>query len=148
MAWKKGSTFLVVRSALLMSCLLGSPFVQRRFRMRRGFGRRRLTPPVGRLIGVDRNALYVAARLLRLRERDGQNSVLKLRLRLVFLDALQRNLALERPVVAFTEEFGAVAPFGLLLAADRKNAVGDLDLYVFLAETWKLGRNRYCLVGF
>src|SRR4051794_5999560 len=79
-------------------------------------------PPPDLSIGVDRDALDVLRRLLRFRQRDGQNTVAKRRLGLVFPDALQRNLALERSVIALAEELAFIIALGLLLAADRQHA--------------------------
>src|ERR1700741_4368318 len=128
-----------------------APFVERRVDMRLGRRRRRWCRRLQASVGVDRDTFDVTGRLLRLRKRHGQDAILKVRLGFVFLDALQRNLTFERSVVALADEFRFVAALGLLLAADRKNAVGHLDLDVLFAETGKFGGNRHrlgCLADF
>src|SRR6201987_2305644 len=125
-----------------------APFVERRVDMRLGRRQRRWCRRLQASVGVDRDTFDVAGRLLRLRQRHGQDAIFEVCLGLVFLDALQRNLTFERSVVALADEFRFVAALGLLLAADRKNAVGHLDLDVLFAETGKFGGNRHRLVGF
>jgi hypothetical protein len=65
------------------------------------------------LIIVARDSFDVAGRLLRLRKRHGQDAILEVRLRIVFFDAVERNLAFERSVVALADEFRFVAALGL-----------------------------------
>src|ERR1700747_358357 len=125
-----------------------APFVERRVDMRLGRRQRRWCRRLQASVGVDRNTFDVAVRLLRLRQRHGQDAIFEVCLGLVFLHALQRNLTFERSVVALADEFRFVAALGLLLAADRKNAVGQLALDVLFAETGKFGGNRHLLVGF
>src|ERR1700739_1845388 len=130
-----------------MSCLLFAPF-SRDGLMRdwagKHWGRYRPHPAS---VCVDSNAFDVRARPLGFRKRHSQDAVLEIRLGLVFLDALQWNLTFERSVVALSDEFRFVIAFGLLLTADRENAVGDLDLNVLFSESREFGRNRNCLVG-
>src|ERR1043165_1649790 len=71
-----------------------------------------------RSVRVDRDALDVVARLLALRQGHGQDTVAESGLRLVLLHAIERDLALERAVIALAEELSLVAALGLLLAAD------------------------------
>src|ERR1700741_1690637 len=125
-----------------------APFVERRVDMRLGRRRRRWCRRLQASVGVDRDTFDVTGRLLRLRKRHGQDAIFEVRLGLVFLDALQRNLTFERSVVALADEFRIVAAFGLLIATDRQNAVGDFDLNVLFAETRKFGGNRHRLVSF
>src|SRR5206468_12521683 len=98
-------------------------------------------------VGVDGDPIDVLARLFGLRQADAQHAIAEVGLGLVYLDAIERNAALERAVVALAVSF-AIIVFGLLLAADRQHAVGNFDLNVLFAQAGKLGGNSDGLVGF
>src|SRR5947207_9842766 len=71
-------------------------------------------------VAVDGDPLDVLARLFGLRQADGQHAIAEVGFGLVLLDAIERNAALERAVVALAV-FAAIVVFGLFLAADRQD---------------------------
>src|SRR5690349_20576805 len=105
---------LFMRSAWLMAVSSAAPFSKRRVDM----GLKEVAqapPPSVRFdsVCVDRDALDVLGRLLGLRQRHGQDAVAEIRLRLVGLDVLERDLPLERAVIALGNEFRLIAALSL-----------------------------------
>ena len=64
----------------------------------------------GALVGIDSDPLDVLARLFGLRQADGQYAIAEVGFGLVLLDAIERNAALERSVVALAV-FAALVVF-------------------------------------
>lgn len=100
---------------------------------------RRLSPSAR----VDLNTLDVLGCLFRLWQAHCQHAVAGRGFGFVFLDTLERILAL-----AIAEELAFVVVLGLPLAANGKDAVGDFDLNVLLVHAGQLRRDRDGLVGF
>src|ERR1041385_3205075 len=99
------------------------------------------------LSGIDRDALDTLPRLVGFGQGDGQDPVFERRLGLVLLHVVQRYLTLERAIIALAEVPALAIVLGLLLAAQRQDAVGDFDLDVLLRHPGQLGRDGQHLAG-
>src|ERR1041385_3857451 len=99
------------------------------------------------LSGIDRDALDTLPRLVGFGQGDGQDPVFERRLGLVLLHVVQRYLTLERAIIALAEVPALAIVLGLLLAAERQDAVGDFDLDVLLRHAGQLSRDGQHLAG-